>query len=174
MIRELKLYDLCGEVSPNVIEINELFNDLFSNLSIYTQNRKPDLIFMKDGKYIMEQDLKNSVLWCRYPDFWEVLEKKYTLKNIEIQEVISYKVATMFEKTFKNGYLTTAVRFNTLIIPIEDAFKHESLTPANTNIPPSLLVEEDFKTEYLIAFDSFSYNCIRVEEAFKNGFLTQI
>ena len=84
MIRELKLYDLCGEASPNIIELNDFFSDLFSDLSIYTQDGKPDLIFMKGGKYIMKQDLKRSVLWCRYPDFWLILKKKYALKYAEI------------------------------------------------------------------------------------------
>jgi hypothetical protein len=132
MIRELKLYDLCGEISPNVIEINDFFNDLFSDLSVYTQDGKPDLIFMKGGKYIMEQDLKNRVLWCRYPDFWEVLRKKFKLKNLKIQEVISYKVVTMVELAFKEGSLTPAYFATEGRNQVEESFKKGSLTPINT------------------------------------------
>jgi hypothetical protein len=129
MLRELKLYDLCGIVSPNVIKLNDFFSDLFSNLSLYTQDGKTDLIFMKDGKYIMEQDLKNRVLWCRYPDFWEVLLKNFKLEKTEIQEVISYKLATMVEEVFKKGSLTPQLDIAFVTSDVEEAFKKGSLTP---------------------------------------------
>jgi hypothetical protein len=148
MIRELKLYDLCGEVSPNVIEITELFNDLFSDLSVYTKDEKPDLIFMRDGEYIMSQDLKNGYLWCRYTDFWEVLQTKFKLQEIEIQEVILYKLANMVEEYFKKGSLTIWCSTSNYLEWVEDAFKTGSLTPLCTEWTQQYMVEDAFKTGF--------------------------
>ena len=123
MIRELKLYDLCGENTPEVLKLNIFFNNLFSGLTVYTKNDKPDLIFMKGDKYIMEQDLKFGYLWCRYDGFWSVLKKEYKLEYSEVQAVISYKVIGL----------------------VEEAFKIESLTPLSIYPPKHHRVEEAFK-----------------------------
>jgi hypothetical protein len=174
MIRELKLYDLCGEISPNVIEINDFFSDLFRDLSVYTQDGKSDLIFMKGGKYIMKQDLKYNTLWCRYAGFWEILKEKYTLKYTEIQEVISYKVATMVEDAFKKGSLTPSWSYYRSSNWVEDAFKKGSLTPEYSTTTKAFLVEEAFKKGFLTPqIESTSYICL-IEEAFKVSSLTQI
>ena len=106
MVRELKLYDLIGESTPEVLYLNGFLAELFTGLSVYTRDNKPDLIFMKGGKYIMEHDIKNRVLRCRYDGFWSVLEKEYKLEKSEIQAVISYKVIGLLEEAFKLGSLT--------------------------------------------------------------------
>ena len=125
MIRELKLYDLIGESTPEILRLNAFFVDLFSDLTIYTKDNKPDLIFMKGNKYIMQQDLKIGVLWCRYDDFWLVLKSDFELEQSEIKEVISYKVVGMMEEAYKMGLLTPICCDNRM----EEAYKMGSLTP---------------------------------------------
>ncbi len=146
MIRELKLYDLCGIISPNVIELNVFFNDLFSDLSVYTKDGKPDLIFMKRGKYIMGQDLKNNYLRCNYTDFWLILKERFNLKTPEIQEVISYKVVNMIEEAFKTGSLTPNYPEAYEWLMVEEAFKTGSLTPGGVIVQTGFELEEAFKT----------------------------
>ncbi len=129
MIRELKLYDLCGESTPEVLKLNTFFDELFTGLTVYTKDCKPDLIFMKGDKFIMEQDLSNMILLCRYNDFWSVLKKEYKLEYSEIQAIISYKVVCMMEEAFKLGSLTpTRVKLSNPH-KMEEAFKLGSLTP---------------------------------------------
>ena len=106
MIRELKLYDLIGESTTEVLKLNAFFVELFSDLTIYTRDNKPDLIFMKGDKFIMKQDLENGYLWCSNINFWLVLESNFKLEYSEIKEVISYKVVDMMEEAFKMGSLT--------------------------------------------------------------------
>jgi hypothetical protein len=148
MLRELKLYDLCGIISPNVIEINNLFNNLFSDLSVYTERGESDLIFMKGEKFIMEQDLKNGYLRCRFTDFWEVLQMKFKLKETEIQEVVSYKIANMLEEALKNGYLIPSCGGYYKIKCVEEAYKMRYLTPVYIIRHTHHHIEEDFKSEY--------------------------
>ncbi len=128
MIRELKLYDLCGESTPDVLRLNAFFDELFTGLSVYTKDDKPDLIFMKGDKYIMEQELKIGYLWCRCEGFWSVLKDEYKLEKSEIQAVISYKVIGLLEEAFKLGSLTPIANFLIALPRLEEAFKLGSLT----------------------------------------------
>ncbi len=145
MIRELKLYDLIGESTPDVLRLNVFFDELFTGLTVYTKDYKPDLIFMKGDKYIMEQDLKSGYLWCRYDGFWSVLEKEYKLENREIQAVISYKVIGLLEEAFKLGSLTPRIDFTLNSLPLEEAFKLGSLTPHFRHFTKRDILEEAFK-----------------------------
>jgi len=172
MIRELKLYDLCGESTVEVLELNAFFVELFSDLSIYTKNNKPDLIFMKDDKFIMEQDLENGYLWCSDINFWLFLESNFKLEYSEIQEVISYKIIGMVEEAFKMGSLIPEINVNYYEIEVEEAFKMGSLTPNNFELCLCSEVEEAFKIGSLtpVALSGFALNW--VDEAFKMGSLT--
>ena len=145
MIRELKLYDLIGESTPDVLRLNVFFDELFTGLTVYTKDYKPDLIFMKGDKYIMEQDLKSGYLWCRYDGFWSVLEKEYKLENREIQAVISYKVIGLLEEAFKLGSLTPELNYYRGAKVLEEAFKLGSLTPMENTLSVNDLLEEAFK-----------------------------
>ncbi len=63
-VRELKLTVASGIESDEIKSLNRFFDDLFSNIQIYTKYDKPDLIFMKGDKCIMKQDLKYGFLYC--------------------------------------------------------------------------------------------------------------
>ncbi len=161
MIRELKLYDLCGENTPEVLKLNIFFNNLFSGLTVYTKNDKPDLIFMNGDKFIMEQDLKYGYLWCRYDGFWSVLHEEYKLEYSEIQAVISYKVIGLVEETFKIGSLTPGCNIRQLRTKVEETFKIGSLTPYIGFSNRSSKVEETFKIGSLTPEPSPSHKYIR-------------
>ena len=71
----------------------------------------------------MKQNLNDTILWCRYEDFWCILETNYHCTDVEISEIIAYKVEEVFnllsttpkalyfymssqvERDFKNGEL---------------------------------------------------------------------
>ena len=103
-IREKNLCTILEQECTNefVVKIDAFFDDLFSGLAIYTKDYSPDLIFMKGDKYIMNQDLKNGYLLCRYDIFWSVLRQSFSLEVSEIRSFISYAV----EEAFKMGSLT--------------------------------------------------------------------
>ena len=145
MIRELKLYDLCGESTPEVLKLNAFFDELFTGLSVYTKDDKPDLIFMKGDKYIMDQDLQIGYLCCRYDGFWSVLIDEYKLEHEEIQAVISYKVVGLVEEAFKMGSLTPKSTFAQWLKQVEEAFKMGSLTPIYNGLVKKMKMEEAFK-----------------------------
>ena len=172
MIRELKLYDLCGESTPEVLKLNAFFNELFTGLSIYTYADNTDLIFMKGDKYIMEQDLKSGYLWCRYKDFWSVLKKEYNLETTEIQTIISYKVVGLVEEAFKLGSLIPVAFTSISDFKVEEAFKLGSLIPQLFFTTREFSVEEAFKLGSLIPINVDIGEVIKVEEAFKLGSLT--
>ena len=67
-IREKNLCTILEQECTNefVVKIDAFFGDLFSGLTIHTKDCKPDLIFMKESKFVMKQDLENGYLWCRY------------------------------------------------------------------------------------------------------------
>ena len=96
-VRDLKLAIASGIETEEIKSLNKFFDDLFSDLKIYTDGDNPDLIFMKGDICFMEQDLKNAVLWCRYKDFWRVLEYQYHCTYEEIQGIIQYKVEEAFK-----------------------------------------------------------------------------
>ena len=103
-IREKNLCIILEQECTNefVVKIDAFFDDLFSGLKMCTKDGKPDLIFMKEGKFVMIQDLENCYLWCKHYGFWEVLEYSFLLEYKEIHDFIQYIV----EETFKMGSLT--------------------------------------------------------------------
>ena len=107
-IREKNLCIVIEQECTNefVVKIDAFFADLFSGLKTHTQNNKPDLIFMKGNKFIMQQDLESGYLWCIYDGFWSVLKESFSLEYQEIQAFILY----MVEETFKMGSLTPSPR----------------------------------------------------------------
>ena len=106
-IREKNLCIILEQECTNEfgVKIDLLFADLFSGLTIYTKDGKPDLIFMKGDKFIMEQDLKNGYLWCRYDGFWEVLKESFSLQYSEIQAFIK----NALEEAYQMGSLTPII-----------------------------------------------------------------
>ena len=149
-IREKNLCAILEQECTNefVVKIDEFFNELFTDLKIYTDDNNHNLIFMKGDKYIMTQDFKGGYLGCRYDDFWLVLEKSFSLRYEEIQAFISH----MVEEAFKMGSLTPIKRIYNDITEVEESFKMGSLKPKSIS---------DWLTT-------------RVEEYFQNGLLKEI
>ncbi len=125
-VRDLKLAIAIEYETEEVKSLHKFFENLFSGLTLYQKEDKPDLIFMKGYRFIMEQDLKNGYLLCRYDGFWQVLESKYHCEPSEIKEIIKYMV--------------------------EEKYKMELLTPRRKREYATLVVEEEFKTELLTPY----------------------
>ena len=106
-----------------IVKIDAFFADLFSELTIYTKDDKHDLIYMKEDKLIMMQDLKNGFLICRFRAFWSVLKESFSLEYDEIQVFISY----MVEEAFKMGSLTPYQTVPAYDGMVEEAFKKGEL-----------------------------------------------
>ena len=95
-------------------------------LEVFTSEKYPDLIFFrKDGKVIMEQNLKNKYFWFDYYEIWSFFEKFFNMYYTEIQEVLRF----WLENTFKlEGYIPD--RFNgSARYPLENTFKLEGYIP---------------------------------------------
>lgn len=72
-----------------------------------------------DDKLYFIYDLKDTDLWCRYDDFWSILECKYQYNYQEISDLIKVVV----EEHFKNKVV--APRFGMLlnVRRVEEHFK---------------------------------------------------
>ena len=62
----------------------------------------------KDGKWVLQQDLKNGVLEVSWTYIWSVLEKQFALNYGEIKELINN---VMYDYT-NNGTLTAVSSFS--------------------------------------------------------------
>jgi hypothetical protein len=88
----------------------------------------PDLLlYIKDNKVIMEQDLKNNIMYCDNNKIWKYFETNFNLFYIEIRQVMK-------------GIL-------------EEYFKLGELKPRNILLPTSILLEEHFKLGELTPFN---------------------
>jgi hypothetical protein len=58
--------------------------------------------YSKDWRWLFSPDFKRGYLWVGYNAIWSVLEKKYGLKNNEIQQLIN----NVMYKYTNNGQLT--------------------------------------------------------------------
>ena len=95
-------------------------------LEVFTSEKYPDSIFFrKDGKVVMEQDLKNKNFWFDYYEIWSFFEKFFNMNYTEIQEVLR----VWLENTFKlEGYTPLAYGFKDKQW-LENTFKLEGYTP---------------------------------------------
>ena len=72
--------------------------NIFEGLHIKLDlKRYPNKVFFfKGDKYWMEYDWKSKDLWCRYEEFWEVLEEENRWGRNEIQAFIKEQVEQHF------------------------------------------------------------------------------
>ena len=64
-------------------EKEQFFLDCFNGCEILLKDGS--VYYKKEGKVIMEQDLKNGDFWFQYDKIWSVFETKYSMKYEEIQ-----------------------------------------------------------------------------------------
>ena len=78
------------------------FLDNFKVLEIVTHPDYPNSIFFKkNGKVVMEQDMKSKTFWFDYNNIWSFFEIVFDMESQEIQGVLN----KWLEETFKlEGY----------------------------------------------------------------------
>jgi len=109
LTRKYKIHRLSPCLNKKEIEIISFIESMLKRLKLVKRDDYPESIFYvnSDDKFILEHDDENGRLWVRYNDFWEVLEEKYLLEYIDIQDIIRYMV--LIHLKFKSP---TPVRFN--------------------------------------------------------------
>ena len=76
-----------------------LLNKRYGDLKEYSIKKYPRTIFYSrptDKKIIMEQDLKNKILYIRYDEIWLFLEMLFHYDYYEIQDVIKIWVKEFY------------------------------------------------------------------------------
>lgn len=95
--RELKLSIACEKESDEIKSLNKFFEDLFSDILLYTDNIN-STYYVKNNVIIMEyvnSFYNEPQLWCKYIGFFEILEK-YNYNHDDICDIIRYKVDEFF------------------------------------------------------------------------------
>jgi hypothetical protein len=77
-------------ITENKLEqvVFKYLNRFYGNLEEYTKDEHPDRVFyIKDDKVYMERE--KNVLWVDYFTIWKNLENIFSLKDSEIQHIIT-------------------------------------------------------------------------------------
>lgn len=81
------------------------FNSLFDDLHEIKSDRYPDYsFFKKEDKYLFEFDIKNKNLYVEYNTIWKVMEKKYGLNRIYIEEYTKKETCIHLSLEIENSY----------------------------------------------------------------------
>ena len=76
--------------------IIKYLNNEYGDLEKYTPNKYPDnIFFIKDEKVYMERE--KNVLWVDYYTIWTDLENIFSLKNSEIEHIITHWVKETYK-----------------------------------------------------------------------------
>ncbi|MFM2393101.1 MAG: hypothetical protein RLZZ546_1083 [Bacteroidota bacterium] len=146
LIRKYKISKLLNKPLEGVEkEIILFIQDWLKDLIPFKMDKYPDSIYYmkQDGKYVLEEDKNNKVLWVRYIDFWKVLEYSYSLKDTDIQIILKYMAEEAFKQQVATPYLLRA-----LVVPeVEEAFKQQVATPSRDRYIFYFGVEEAFKQQ---------------------------
>ncbi len=95
IIRKYKISKLLNKPLTGVeAEIIELIQSWLKDLIPFKIDKYPNIIYYmkEDGRYVLEQDIKNNRLWIRYEEFWKVLDKKYFLEVKYIQILLKFMI----------------------------------------------------------------------------------
>lgn len=109
IIRRIRIGKLTGHYQEKDLEVMNFIQQVLDRMVMKTHKNYPNKIFyvivgrspLDDKVYFeMEKDehkRKTDYLWCRYNDFWRVLQSKYVLYYTDIQSLIK----SMFEQHIK-------------------------------------------------------------------------
>ena len=107
--RQITLDKLGIPMNSQVKEYYDYFHQLIdiNNLGEVRHNDYPNNIFwQKEGKVILEYDIKNERFWVDYYTIWSKFEEKYKLKYTNISSLLK----GMLEEAFKLRATTTIFR----------------------------------------------------------------
>ncbi len=122
LIRKYKIYKLTGNLpSGKEGEAISFMKSILEDLTIFKHKDYPDCIYYinSEGDFIFEQDFKTNIFYIRYNNVWEVLETKYRMKDLDIQELIKY----MAEEKFKHKIGKPQTLRRVVCKSVEEAYK---------------------------------------------------
>ena len=106
--------------------------------------RHPNKVFFfKEDKFWMEYDWKSKDLWCRYEEFWEVLEEENHWDYYKVQAFIKDQV----EQHFKCKGVTPPDKLGFEYAMVEQHFKCKGVTPESAQGVYTFTVEQHFKVK---------------------------
>jgi len=96
LVRKYKIHRLSPCLNEKELEIISFIENKLKGLKLVKKDEYPQYTFYMDSDSItiLQQDDKNDRLWIRHKDFWGVLQEKYFLEYIDIQDIIRYMVLT--------------------------------------------------------------------------------
>jgi len=100
--------------------IIKYLNKFYGDLEKYKTTKFPDtILFTKDKKVYMRQNLKNGRLWVDYNTIWSDLETIFSLENPEIKSIITKWV----EETYKLRGVTPNNMLQYKLDKVEETYK---------------------------------------------------
>jgi len=110
LTEKYKIHQLSPCLNENELEIVTFIENKLKGLKRLKKSDYPKSLFddmpkstfyinsdNKPIRFILEQDEKNNKLWVIHEDFWIVLQDKYLLEYVEIQDILRYMVFVHFK-----------------------------------------------------------------------------
>ncbi len=121
LIRSIKISKLGVAIPEKDKEIIEFVKSMLSDLILFKYIDTTESMFYmnSEGKWILEQDNKNDMLWVRHEGFWNILEYKFSMSNENIRTLLKY----MIEQVFKEKLSRPTFYQYRNMTRIEEAFK---------------------------------------------------
>lgn len=158
-------------------------NDNYNHLELFYMEKYPDYIFhMKNGKCILQHNIKNGYVYVSYKEIWSFFESYFSMSNQQIKDITKiwvdehYKIDSEIKKcVFTDGeqlaeeqyrkITTTKGEVFWLDKKVEEDYKNEVTTEKGFTL--FLKVEEHYKKSVTInELDSIIAN--RIEEQYKD------
>ena len=134
IVRQVNIDLITGDHNP----IIEWFNDLCTKLyiieaEVYHNDGGELIYYMIDhgiNKWIFFRDDKNDEFWCNYSNYWSILELKFDINNIEIQNISKVLVENALNNSVERSLNYTIA--DTKLV--ENALNNSVATPTTTNV----------------------------------------
>ena len=127
-------------------------NENYSHMVPFYMKEYPDYIFhMKDGKCILQHNIKNGYVYVSYRDIWKFFEDYFSMDYEQIQSITKiwveehYKMGVtstvrggsfipmMVEEHYKMGITTTGNFYDGIVHKVEEIYKTNITTTKDQN-----------------------------------------
>jgi len=94
LVRKYKIHRLSPCLNDVELEIISFIENQLKVLKPIKKHNYPKTTYYvnSDDEIILQQGIISDKLWVRHKDFWGVLQEKYLLEYVEIQDIIRYMV----------------------------------------------------------------------------------
>lgn len=90
LVRNLDIYDIIGIGDSITIELYNMLNKRFSNLSTCLSQDGTVLNYLYNNAVFMNLDLVNNLLYVTYFEDWAMFDDTYEIYQRQTHEVIKY------------------------------------------------------------------------------------